>query len=65
MPEHNGGVTAHTFSDLPGWHFTVEERSAGVYVALARDEAGRSVQCTGDDPDALLDRCREDARSLT
>lgn len=57
-------MASETFSDLPGWSFTVEERSVGVYVALGRDESGRSVQRSGTDPDELLDQCRADAHAI-
>jgi hypothetical protein len=46
------------FPELPGWTFTADEVSAGVYTVSARDESGRSMETTGTDYDALL----EDAR---
>lgn len=53
-----------TFPELPGWRFDVEEVSAGVFRAVGVDEAGRSVQATGIDPDQLLDECRRAARNM-
>lgn len=55
---------AITFPELPGWTFDVDEVSAGVYRAVGVDEAGRSVQATGIDPDQLLDECRRAAASM-
>jgi hypothetical protein len=43
---------------LPGWTFEVEEISAGVYRVRGVDRAGRSVEQTGTDPDAVLEECR-------
>jgi hypothetical protein len=43
-----------SFDELPGWTFTVEEISAGVYRVGGRDLAGRSVSLTGEKPDKLL-----------
>lgn len=57
-------MTELTLSDLPGWTFLVEERSAGIYVARGSDQSGRSVQSSGTDADALLERFREDASKL-
>ncbi len=57
-----------SFDDLPGWAFTVEEISAGVYSVGGRDLAGRSVSLTVEDPDKLLQDARawaaENADSL-
>jgi hypothetical protein len=50
--------------ELPGWTFSVEERSAGAYVVLGVKDDGRSVQVVGYDPDALLGRCRADAAAM-
>lgn len=47
-----------TFPELPGWSFDADEVSAGVYRASGRDRAGRNVQATGADPDALIEKCR-------
>jgi hypothetical protein len=57
------GAMTH-FEELPGWIFSVAERSAGVYVALGVDRDGRSVQLVGEDPNELLARCREDAVAM-
>ena len=52
---------ASPFEDVPGWEFTVDEVSAGVYEVFGVDEAGRSVRVYGQDPDELLRRCHEQA----
>jgi hypothetical protein len=53
-----------SFDELPGWTFTVEEISAGVYRVGGRDLAGRSVSLTGEDPDKLLqDACARAAEN--
>lgn len=49
---------------LPGWFFDVEEMSAGVYRVRCVDEAGRSVEVTGTDPDVLLEQCRQSAARI-
>jgi hypothetical protein len=46
------------FSDLPGWKFTVEEISFGVFTVSGRHVSGAINRKTGTDPDALLERCR-------
>lgn len=48
-----------TFEELPGWTFVIEEVSAGVYKALGMDEAGRSVEMSGLDPEAMLEECKK------
>lgn len=42
------------YDDLPGWRFELEEVSNNWYELKAVDEAGRSVESSGPDPDALL-----------
>ena len=54
-------MTAARFEDTPGWQFTVDEVSAGVYQVFGIDEAGRSVRVSGQDPDELLERCHAQA----
>ena len=49
------------FKELPDWHFTANEISAGVYKALGIDSQGRSVEKIGIDPEILLQQCREKA----
>lgn len=49
------------FEDVPGWEFTVDEISAGVYEGSGVDKVGRSVRVRGQDPDELLRRCHEQA----
>ena len=52
------------YDDLPGWEFTVEEQSAGLYrLEVARD-GGITGGGTGTDPDALLDEYKEWARKV-
>jgi hypothetical protein len=46
--------------ELPGWTFTVDELSAGVYRVEGRDAVGRTVSMTGTDPERLL----ADAQSI-
>jgi hypothetical protein len=47
------------------WTFDVEEISANVYRVTGHDRFGHRVEITGVDPDALLDRCKEDAAELS
>jgi hypothetical protein len=49
------------FPELPGWRFTTEEMSAGVYRVRGVDLAGRSVEKTGIDPQMTLEWCRQAA----
>ena len=53
------------FDELPGWRFTIDEVSAGVYEVIARDNHGRTFQAKGIDPEALLQRAREYAALIT
>jgi hypothetical protein len=55
---------AQKFLELPGWTFSVEEVSAGVYEVAGRDGLGHRVTAKGVDPDALLAECRRDAARL-
>jgi len=50
-----------TFPELPGWSFDADEVSAGVFRAFGHDRAGRNVEATGLDPEALIDKCRQAA----
>jgi len=52
---------AQEFPELKNWTFDAEEVSANVYRAFGRDLQGRSVEATGLDPDALIEKCREAA----
>jgi hypothetical protein len=52
---------AQQFPELKGWTFDAEEVSANVYRAFGRDVQGRSVEATGLDPNALLEKCRQAA----
>lgn len=49
------------FPELPGWHFDMDEVSAGVYEVVGEDKAGHRVSAHGTDLDALLDQCRNEA----
>ena len=49
------------FPELPGWTFSVTERSASVYDVLGLHENGASIALVGVDYDALLDRARQEA----
>lgn len=50
-----------TYPEVPGWEFTVDERSAGVFEVVALREDGRSIALVGVDPDALLAQARAEA----
>jgi hypothetical protein len=45
--------------DFPGWTFEIDEVSAGVSRAAAFDRAGRHVEASGGDAEALLERCKQ------
>jgi hypothetical protein len=49
------------FPDLPGWTFTVDEVSFGVFLVCCRYISGGIIRKTGTDPDALLEECRIEA----
>jgi hypothetical protein len=55
---------SRTFPELPDWSFEADEVSAGVYRAFGRDRAGRNVQATGIDPDALIEKCKQAALQM-
>jgi hypothetical protein len=50
--------------DLAGWKFEVDEVSAGVWRGRGVDHAGRSVEASGTDYDALLARLKQSAREI-
>jgi hypothetical protein len=52
------------FQDVPGWRFTVDEVSAGVYKVNGIDEAKHSVERVGTDPDLLIEDCKEYAKMI-
>jgi hypothetical protein len=52
-------VTRVHFDDLPDWNFYVERTDAGTYLARGENEAGRTVRAEGDNPEVLLEECRE------
>jgi len=47
---------ATVFPELPGWRFTVTERSASVYEVVAHRDRGGSVTLSGVDYDAVLEQ---------
>jgi hypothetical protein len=49
------------FPELPGWRFSVEEVSVGVYRARGVDVSGRSVETTRIDEEAAVEWCRRAA----
>lgn len=49
------------FPDLPGWKFTVTERSTSSYQLLALREGEASIVLSGFDYDALLEQGRAEA----
>jgi hypothetical protein len=49
---------------LDDWTFSVEEVSAGAYRGKGLDSAGRSVESSGTDPDALLEKLKEWAAEI-
>ncbi len=55
---------AREFPELPGWSFDADEVSAGVYRAFGRDRAGRNVEVTGIDTDALIEKCKQAALQM-
>ena len=52
---------ARSFQELPDWSFNADEVSPGVYRAFGRDRAGRNVEASGLDPEALIEKCRQAA----
>ncbi len=50
-----------SFPELPGWTFDVDEVSAGVFRVRGGDQAGRTVETRGVDPDAVLEECKNSA----
>ncbi len=55
---------ARSFPELPDWSFDADEVSAGVYRAFGRDQAGRNVEASGLDPEALIEKCRQAALEI-
>jgi hypothetical protein len=45
---------------IRGWHFCVDEISAGYYRVTGIDEWGRTVSRDGIDPEELLITCKKD-----
>lgn len=61
---HSMSGLRRTFPELPDWTFDLDEIWAGVYRFRGVDEAGRSVEATGTDPDALVDAGRKSAAKV-
>jgi hypothetical protein len=55
---------ARSFQELPDWSFDADEVSPGVYRAFGRDRAGRNVEASGLDPEALIEKCRQAALEI-
>ena len=55
---------ATVFPSLPGWVFTVTERSANAYEVVAHRASGGSITLSGLDYEALLEQARNDAASM-
>jgi hypothetical protein len=53
-----------TYSDFPGWEFTIIERSLGVYEVNAIDAVGHQVSLEGTDPYELLERAKADVHRI-
>ena len=53
-----------TFPELPDWSFDADEASVGVYRAFGRDRAGRSVEASGVNPEAAIEKCRQTALKM-
>ena len=53
-----------SFPELPDWFFDADEVSAGVYRAFGRDRTGRSVEASGIDPEAVIEKCRQAALEI-
>jgi hypothetical protein len=51
--------------DISDWSFSVDEVSAGVYRVKGIDSAGSTVETTGTDPDAALEKCKRAAAEMT
>jgi|KBSMisStaDraftv2_1062788.scaffolds.fasta_scaffold34268_4 hypothetical protein len=45
-------------SDVPGWKFSLNEISAGVYEIRATDDCGRSFEASGADAEELIRRAK-------
>jgi len=56
--------TTTVFPELPGWVFDVTEVAVGVHRVFCRDCAGRNIEGTGLDPDALIEKCRQAALDI-
>lgn len=52
-------------SDVPGWSFTVEEVSAGVYCAKGRGPRRMTVEHNSTDHEEALERAKEYAAELS
>ena len=58
-------ITSYPIDGLvEGWYFRRRETSPGAYIVEGADLWGRVVSRHGDDPQALLTQCANDARSM-
>jgi len=57
-------VNPKIFIETPGWKFKIDEVSANVFVVVANDSAGRTIEKIGTDPDALLEECLQAVKQL-
>ena len=57
-------VSDPIFPEIPGWRFTLDETSFGVYRAEGFHADGRSVSHMSHDLPALISETVEDARHL-
>ena len=46
------------YIELTGWHFFVDEVSAGIYKVWGKDSLGHNIEVIGIDPDLLLEKCK-------
>jgi hypothetical protein len=53
-----------TIPSVPGWRFTVDEVSMGIYRVAGKHADGRTVERTDHDLGALFEAIAEDARNL-
>lgn len=52
------------FEELPGWSFVIDEVSPGVYQAVGRDLAGRTIEATGRRLKVQMEKCLQAAGQM-
>lgn len=52
------------YSELPGWTFEIDEKSAGVYEVVGRDLRGHIIAKIGTEPERLIDECKSEVTDL-